>query len=70
MMDTATRSVWTMNEITISVNYEPSEEIPVMAQISEIEEKNVPSFMKVTEINWEKNWLNGKSRVTFRGVQK
>lgn len=70
MTDTVTRSVWTMNEITISVTYPRDDDTCMMEQISRARESHIPSMMKITEINWEREYLNAKSRVTFRGVQK
>ena len=61
---------FTMNEITISITYRTDDCTTEMYQIGQMERKYAMNKLHLTEISWEREWVPGKSRVTFKGVEK
>lgn len=61
-----------MKEISISVTYDIKDSIysGAMFQISDARDNHVPDKMEVTEIHYEKEWISGKTRITFKGIKK
>lgn len=61
-----------MKEISISVMYEEKDSLynsPVL-RISDARDNHVPPTLEIIEIHYEKEWLPGKTRITFKGVYK
>lgn len=58
-----------MKEISISVTFEADRSMPIIDQIKAVEKKYLPEEMEITDINFEREWLEGKTRITFKGVE-
>ena len=58
-----------MNEITIAITYRQNNDLGCFSQIVDARDKYLEEKMDIREITWEKEWIPGKSRVTFKGVE-
>ena len=58
-----------MKEISISITYERDDQMTIIDQIAVIGGRYVPLNIKIMDINFEKDWIPEKTRITFRGVE-
>ncbi len=59
-----------MREISISITYETCEDTTILHQIERMQHRFVPDSIMVNDIQFEKEWLPEKTKITFKGVEK
>lgn len=59
-----------MKEISISITFECNDSFQVLYQIDVAKRKYVPENIEIRDVSFEKEWVPGKTRITFKGVEK